>query len=282
MKKSILFFSLIFIVSFLNAQDENTKADTTKLKFGNKTVIIIDENSKDSNDSNFEIKEDNDEKLVEKNNYNPKDYSRWAGINVGLNGFGERNDLPENNDIDLFDINPFKSRVWNFNLFEYSVSIVNRHILLTTGLGFEYRNYRFNNNVDFVYDDDKIDLVENTNIKYDKNKLKISYVQIPLLLELNTSSRPKKGIYLAAGVIGGIRMSTSLNQEYEENGLKIEKKISDSFNFNPYQVSGTVRVGIRKFTLITNFDLLSMFKEDGSKVGDSLVPFSLGIQLVGF
>lgn len=285
MKKAILFFALIFTVSFISAQKENSKMDTTKLKIGGKTIMIIENESKDSKELK-EIKKEKDDKVIKatkKNKYKVKKYSRWAGLNVGFNSFGERNDLPESDDIDLFDINPFRSKVWNLNILEYSLSIVDRHLLLTTGLGFEFRNYRFNNSVDFIYDqDDKIDLVVNKDVEYDKNKLKMSFVQVPLLLEINTSKRAKKGLYFAFGVVGGYRMTTSLNQEFVENGLKTERKIRNSFNYNPFQANGTIRIGINKFTLISSFDLLPMFKDNSSKVGETLVPVSLGIQLVGF
>ena len=298
MKKAILLLVMIFSVSSIFAQKEKSEQDTTKLVLGNRTIIIIEK--KDVGDTvNIEKKvevtvegEDSvkeEEEVIVKNKDKTskckcENFSRWAGINLGFNQFVRLSNLSAlGSGSENWSINPWKSTTWNINIMEFSVSLIKRHLLLTTGLGFEFRNYSFDKNIDLIYNDRDYTIpAVNNYIDYNKDKLSASYVQVPLLIEINTSSRPKKGFYLAGGVIGGYKMSSEMNQKYKLNGQKIKKEIHDDFNLNPYQLEGTLRIGINRFTLFTNFDLLPVFKEGKIATGEDLANVTFGIQLIGF
>ena len=297
MKKVIFLLVMVFSFSSIFAQNKKSESDTTKMKIGNRTIIIIEKKDNSENKENKEIeieeeiivvegKEIKREKKKEKKakKYKARKYSRWSGINLGLNQFVHLDDYSElDGTTDIWQVKPWKSRTWNINFMEFSLSIVKRHLLLTTGLGFEYRNYSFDRDIDLEYDNsENIFPIENNTIDYNKNKLHASYVQIPLLLEINTSTRPKKGLYLAGGVIGGYKMNSYVVQKYKANGQKIKTEIDDSFNLNPYQLEGTLRIGFNRFMLYTNVDLLPVFEEDISSTGDQLANVTFGIQLIGF
>ncbi len=296
MKKAILLLIVIFSVSNIFAQKEESNQDTTKLKFGNKTIIIIEETEKEDSviiekEEEVVVKEGKEgivkkeeKKKHKKSKYKSAKFSRWAGINLGFNQFVHLRDFDAlHSESENWSINPWKSKTWNINIMEFSVSLIKRHLLLTTGLGFEFRNYSFDKDIDLVYNDrgNTIPAVNYT-VDYSKNKLSASYVQVPLLLEINTSSRPKKGFYLAGGVIGGYKMSSEMNKKYKSNGQKIKTEIHDDFNLNPYQLEGTLRIGINRFTLFTNFDMLPVFKEGKLSTGEDLANVTFGVQLIGF
>jgi hypothetical protein len=330
MKKSLFILALLFIFSSMIAQVEGTKKDTTKIKMGNRTIIIVEDKKVNEDSKDVEIEEEviieNEElelpeppeppeapeapeelsdeeievevmgdedsdtdkeiriKKVKKPKYKADKYSRWAGLNLGFNQLRNSEDFSALEGAgEIWDNKIWGSRTWNINLFEYSLSIVKRHILLTTGVGFEFRNYSFKKDFDLVYTGEFIE-PQLTTFDYSKNKLHASYVQVPLLLEFNTSSKPKKGLYLAGGVIGGYKMNSSMDQEYEFAGQEIEKEIEDNngFNLNDYQLMGTLRFGINRITFIGNFDLLPVFEEGKSITGDGISNVSFGVQLVGF
>ena len=278
---------MLFTVTLANAQKENR--DTTKIKLGNKTIIIVEKNN-DKMDTTI-IKEkikdkevtinSKEKKTKHKKHYNSRKYSRWAGLYLGLNQLVDDGFLePSTND---WAINPWKSRIWNINFMEVNLNIVKRHILLTTGFGLEYKNYSFTENIDLVKNENgSVNPVKNNDLKYSKDKLHVSYFQMPILLEFNTSSRPRKGFYLAAGVVGGVRMYSKLYQKYELNDYKIKRKTKSDFNLNPYQLYGTLRIGFNRLTLYGNFDILPLFKEGGSNTGDNLMTVSAGVKLIGF
>jgi len=287
MKNVILLIAMLFTVTLANAQKENS--DTTKIKLGNKTIIIVEKNN-DKVDTTI-IKEKIEDKEVtinskekktkHKNHYNSRNYSRWAGLYLGINQLVDDGFLePSTND---WAINPWKSRIWNINFMEVNLNIVKRHILLTTGFGLEYKNYSFTENIDLVINENgSVNPVKNNDLKYSKDKLHVSYFQMPILLEFNTSSRPRKGFYLAAGVVGGVRMYSKLYQKYELNDNTIKQKTKSDFNLNPYQLYGTLRIGFNRLTLYGNFDILPLFKEGGSNTGDNLMTVSAGVKLIGF
>ncbi len=287
MKNVILLIAMLFTVTLANAQKENR--DTTKIKLGNKTIIIVEKNN-DKMDTTI-IKEkikdkevtinSKEKKTKHKKHYNSRKYSRWAGLYLGLNQLVDDGFLePSTND---WAINPWKSRIWNINFMEVNLNIVKRHILLTTGFGLEYKNYSFTENIDLVKNENgSVNPVKNNDLKYSKDKLHVSYFQMPILLEFNTSSRPRKGFYLAAGVVGGVRMYSKLYQKYELNDYKIKRKTKSDFNLNPYQLYGTLRIGFNRLTLYGNFDILPLFKEGGSNTGDNLMTVSAGVKLIGF
>jgi len=337
MKKALFILSMLFFFAGLSAQNEPAK-DTTKIKLGNRTIIIVEDKKEDQKNNETQIEEEviiedssdieisdmpeppmppeapeppdfegsDDEfidqeveigdadhqnkhhdrdiriKKMKKHEYDPGDFSRWSGFNLGFNQLREIDTYSNlSGENEIFDNKIWSSRTWNLNLFDYSLSIVKRHILLTTGIGFEFRNLSFKKDFDLLPNGDNIEPVL-TNIDYTKNKLRANYVQVPLLLEINTSSKPKKGLYLGAGVIGGYKMYSVMMQDYEVNGREEEKVIHDQngFNLNDIQLQGTLRLGIGKLTFIGNFDLLPVF--ENSNIGDNLANVNFGVQLIGF
>ncbi|MGE5356689.1 MAG: outer membrane beta-barrel protein [Deltaproteobacteria bacterium] len=333
MKKTLFFIIMFFAFSSLIAQNEGTKKDTTRIKMGNRTIIIVEDKKVNEENKDVQVEEEviieNEEieapevpeapeapeppeapgelsdeeievevmgdengdadkeiriKKVKKPKYHADKYSRWAGLNLGFNQLRDLDDYSSlEGSSDIWENKIWGSRTWNLNLFEYSLSLVKRHLLLTTGIGFEFRNYSFKKDFDLVYNGDVIEPVL-SEFNYSKNKLHASYVQVPLLVEINTSSRPKKGLYLGAGIIGGYKMNSHLEQEYEFGDQEIEKETEDDngFNLNDYQLMGTLRLGIDRITFIGNFDLLPVFEKDKSITGDGIGNISLGVQLVGF
>ncbi len=282
---------MLFSVTFANAQKEESDNDTTKIKLGNKTIIIVEKNNEteDTTSVKEEIKDEEitinkkEKKTKAKKYYNSKKYSRWAGFYLGINQFGDIRDGGElTANFKNWEINPWKSRIWNINFMEINLSIIKKHILLTTGFGLEYKNFSFKNNIDLIEENGQVDPVVINNLNYKKDKLHVSYFQMPLLLEFNTSPRPGKGFYLAAGFVGGIKMYSKLYQKYDLDDNTIKHKIKSDFNLNPYQLYGTLRLGINKLTLYGNFDLIPLFKDGGSTLGDNLMVVSAGVKLIGF
>ena len=321
MKKSILLLaSLIFFSLTMFGQIEGShKQDTTKIKIGKRTLIIIqdEENNKeikiaeneeiknedydiiiDDKDANemeemgelddlegYEVPEVMDDYEIEemeiehpdgirdkeikikkkahKDHYKAKNYSRWAGWNLGFNKIIELDGYTRlDGNEEIWDNKVWKSRTWNLNILELSLSVIKKHFLITSGLGFEWRNYSFNKDFDLNYDENDNIYPVNSDTDYSKNKLKATYVQVPLLMEFNTSSKPKKGLYLGAGLIGGFRICSELLQEYDMGKQEIEKDIDDDFNLNDFQLIGTLRLGINRITLIANMDLMPIFESD--------------------
>jgi len=304
MKKLIILITIIFAATYMYGQVEEPKQDTTKIRIGSRTIIIVEDKSHDKapevlieEDTEMEetdgtietdpkvkpdIKVDVRKKRVPK--YDASKYSRWTGFNLGFNQLINNSDfsaLTESQQI--WDNKPWSSNSWNINIIGRSLSIVKRHLLLTTGLGFEFRNFNFINDFNLERNEGIIYQVP-LDYELKKNSLRSSYVQVPILLEINTSKRPKKGLYLAGGLIGGYKMGSNMFQKYELQGQRYKINIKDNkaFNLNPLQLMATARIGIDRITLFANADLLPVFKTDKVIEGNDLGNLSVGIQLIGF
>ncbi len=276
MRKITFILLITFFASNVFSQNDKMLEDTTKIKLGSTTIILI-ENDKDSDE--VEDKEDNDANKNKKSNLRKN--SRWTGLYLGFNQLATRlNPVePFTGSMEIWEVNPWKSRVWNLNFLRYSLNIIPNHFLITTGLGIEWKNYNFKNNIDIEDNDGESIPIVNNSLKYTNNKLHSWYFQIPFLLEFNTSKKLNKGFYFGAGIVGGIRVKTKMYKKYELNNRTIKTKIYDDFNLNPFQAMLTARVGFHMFTLFANYDLIPVFEQEK---GDGLKTFSFGLRILPF
>ena len=58
MKKSLFILALLFIFSSMIAQVEGTKRDTTKIKMGNRTIIIVEDKKVNEDSKDVQIEEE--------------------------------------------------------------------------------------------------------------------------------------------------------------------------------------------------------------------------------
>ena len=264
------------------AQEEQ-KSDTTKIKLGDLSVLLVEE--KDSSAvSTIDIDSSTKEELT-----------HWGGVDVGVNMLLSPNggiDLGEGNE--WLDQNYARSMSWNFNLIEKKIRIVEDYAGIITGVGLSYNSFGLADSVNvenkfsiFEFDDDgmlinetRIDStngVFNSNIEYTKNKLRTSSLRIPILLEFNTSNNNERSFHVAAGVIGGWQFSTIVKQKYEEEGHSYKNRKKGDYNVSDFSLDAHLRVGYRDFTLWANMGLAPFF-QDGK--GPEVYPMSVGLSLV--
>lgn len=271
MKNRNLLLILVFILpfQFLNAQEVpegKSVKDTTKLNFGKIEVLIV-ESAED------EIK---DTVII-----NPKDKrdneAHWAGLDFGFNVL--MNSTSQN----AFPSSPFlkndiaRSQVWNLNIIEHKFKVVKEYVGITTGLGFSFMQVAFDNNYVLGSKGDSTFANLDTITSYSKNKLRATYLTVPLLLEFNTSKNNEVGFYLAAGLVGGLRIGSSYKLISKVNGDKVRSVQKGNYNLNPFKLDATARLGYGTFGAFISYSLLPLF-ESGSKVQDAY-PLTAGLTL---
>jgi Outer membrane protein beta-barrel domain len=251
-------------------RNENAEGDTVRISIGKKLLTITDNGIKyNSQKTAEELEKDaNKEKKHE--------LTHWAGIDLGINGYM----VPEYN-LDLGKKNNYleldyaKSRVISFNLKEYKIRIAKDYFGLATGFGIQYNNYILNNKSLLQFGNDTITTYSDTTIKdLSKNKLRATYLRIPLLLEFNTSENYKKSFHLAAGVVGGVNIGSMYKIKYTRDDKDQKDKSKGLKVFNPFQLDAMVRFGYGEFTLFGTVGLLPLFQEND---GPELNTFSAGI-----
>ena len=236
--------------------------DTTRIKLRKKTIIII---------------EDDDDEDDEKGDRNGEGH--WAGFGINTNGFLNADGKIATGDAAGFlELDHARSIGFNFNLVEKRFPIFREYVGLTTGLGIQWNRFALKNNVDVMVSADSTYGVENTTVDYKKNVLRSTYLQIPLLLEITTNKDNDKAWHISAGVVGGIRIGSSLETKWEDAGKTNKDRVKSNYNLNPFEAHATAIVGYGDISLYVNYGLTQVFEKDK---GPNYAPVSAGI-LVNF
>lgn len=227
---------------------------------------------------NFKITEDESEK--DKKEKRKNDIELWSGFDLGVNGY-----LNASNGFDMpagynyLELNPVSSMSVGFNLFEKDLPLIRNYFELVTGMGFTINNYKFANNTRIVNNPNQFTGIIDTQNVFDKTKLRVSYINVPLLFEINTHANPNKAIHLAAGFVFGYNIGAKTKIVYEVNGKSEKSHDGNNYFINPYKCDATVRIGYGDgVMLFASYSLTTLFRNNK---GPELYPTSIGIAFVG-
>ena len=272
MRQFILTLAILLSISTLSAQEtpkeEIPKAngkDTSRYKVGNVNIYVF----KDPIEEVDTVDASPSEEEAEKNEKHWHE-ANWGGIDLGVNVLTNENFGMTFKENKYWENDPANSFNYNLNLFSRKYSIYRNYVGLVTGLGFNFTQYSFKNNyviksnIDSVYA--QIDTVYN----YSKNKLKATYIQIPLLLEFSSNDNNK---YISAGIVGGLRIGSKTKREGELNGKNFTEKTKGTYDLNSFKLDATVRVGVGNVGVYVTYALIPLF-ESGKTV--PVHPFSIG------
>ena len=235
--------------------------DSVKVKLGQRDFVISDDGIK-----------------MSKHDKKPKFNGHWAGFEMGINGLLNNDmkiDYPAG--YSFMDLNYSKSIGVNINFFEQNVNLWNQHLGLVTGMGFTWNNYRFADNALVTHNGQFDGYLDTDPAKnYEKSKLMVASLRVPLLLEFQTNSKMKSNsFHIAAGVIGDCRLWSHTKTIC--NGTKSKDK--GDFYINPFRADATARIGWGVVNLYATYALTKMFREGK---GPEVYPFEMGITLAGF
>lgn len=264
---------LVSLTSFAQIEEGEEKKDTTRLNMGTLEIILIDHSKGEEGDSDEEIDTldagpDEDEK--------DKFDGHWAGLDMGFGMMMNSGMSPDFPDHPYWENDPAKSMVWNLNLLEHKFAIAQNYFGITTGLGFSFTQLAFRDNYVLIHTADTIYAEIDTVVSYAKNKLRASYLTVPLLLEFCTSNDDDKAFYLAAGVIGGVRMTSKIKRTGEIDGKDFEQKVKGTYALNSFKLDGTVRLGYGNFGAFASYSLLPLFNTDKTT---EVYPLTFGLTL---
>ncbi len=249
--------------------DENnnmsSKRDSTTFNFKKKKFVIIDKHL----DIDTHLSNDDQE------------FHNWAGFGIGVNGWtsGGSFILPKNQK--YMELNYGKSLNFQLNPLEKDIHIYKNYVNLVVGLGFEWSQYEFRNRTKLNPDSSYTSgIIDSSNVfNYRKNRFKTTFVNVPVLLEFNTSKNPHKAFHIAFGVIGGYKLGSRTRQVLELKGEDIKLIRKDNYNLNPFRVNAHASIGYNNFTLYADYALTPLFE---SGRGPELFPFTFGVKLVSF
>ncbi|PIP53765.1 MAG: hypothetical protein COX07_08935 [Bacteroidetes bacterium CG23_combo_of_CG06-09_8_20_14_all_32_9] len=270
MKKFTVILAVVLFSTTLFAQE---KKDTTTFKVGKTTFIIISENDdviKIENGDTIDVSDENDS--CKKNKFN----GHWGGFDIGLNGFLNNNNSFSLDSSDQYlNLNQAKSWHFSLNFAEFNIGLVKKYVGLVSGLGLQFNNYRFDKNISLIGDSAKLTYYNDAVLKFQKNKMIVTYLTIPLLLEFNIPvNEGKDNVHFSAGVIGGLRIGTHIKQVFEINGNTSKEKVREDFHLSPITYALTGRLGYNGVSVFVNYNLSSLLK---SGEGPEVYPWSAGL-----
>jgi hypothetical protein len=129
-------------------------------------------------------------------------------------------------------------------------------------LGFEFNNYRFDNDITIQKVDGIIveDATSYVDVNISKTKLATTYFTVPILFELHIPVRNDE-FRIVTGVIGGVKIGSRTKVVYKDDG---------------FRYGLTARLGFEDVNLFANYYMTTLFEKDK---GPELYPFSVGISI---
>ena len=285
-----------------------TENDTVSLRLGNKEVIKVIE-SRDSTyvqlgSREFIVVEDHpdstnirigkrDISIVEKDNTSEINVIKneryeaaqrrfkghWAGFGWGFNNLVDE-DFTVSRDpaTEYMDINSGRSWVIHLNFAQYSVGFGSPYVGLVTGLGFEFSNYFFNNDVTITKAGGVISEVDLGALDVRKSKLVNTYIRLPLILEAQFPAVDRsKRAFVAVGIVGGLRLGSHTKYVYEDDNGKEKEKSKGDFYLNALRYGLTSRIGYRNTLLFFDYYFTPLFSNGR---GPDLNPIAMGLVFV--
>jgi len=245
-----------------------TESDTVSVKIGNYNFEIFENDGDDSD--NKKHKHDHE-----------SDFTPWSGLDIGVAGiFTPDYSFTMPDGYEFFDLDYKKSIKVGLNIFEKNFQVVNEYVKIGSGLGIDINNYRFVNDTKLLSNKDTFTGFIDTVIQYEKSKLRLSYLNIPLLLEINTSKNEEKAIHFATGLLLGYNIGSKTKLVYNDDGMRNKEKSKGDYNVTPFRYAVTARVGYgNSFMLYATYDLSELFLKNQ---GPELYPFSVGLSFVDF
>jgi hypothetical protein len=254
-----------------NMNDERMgNDDTTRIKVGKKKFIIIEDNDEVAT-------EDKKEKVAK--TYDLKNV--YAGFELGMNQFVSPDlnfNLPIN--YSFLDCKMEKSWFYGLNLLEGDLQLVKNKLAITSGLGMEFQNFRFNSN-QILTPNVNIVSADSGSLTLTKNKLYNYNLNVPLLIKFAPrNKKDRNNFHFAVGVIGSFKAYSHLRIESSAKGYEEEAKIKDDFNINPFRLTATARIGYGWFRAFANYSLTPYFNTQNNN--PDIRVFSAGITLIPF
>jgi hypothetical protein len=182
----------------------------------------------------------------------------------------------------FLELNTGKSIGVRLNLMEYSIPFTSEQGL-TTGLGFEFNSYYFDSDTNNIMKKDGYLVYKRKDPQagnYSKNKIKDTYLNIPLTYEiqfpLGSSKRP---LYFSVGVIGGLKLGSTRKEFYQLNGEDKEEVSKGDFYMSPIRLGYQARLGFRRIHLVATYYDTPLFQKNK---GPEVHPFDVGIMVLNW
>ncbi len=217
--------------------------------------------------------DDDDNSAKKRKGYDPVK-TRWFMLDVGLNTYLEDGSA----DITNTNLALNQGKSWNvdFHIFKQRIGLIKNYVNLMYGLSVDYNHYNFNSDAIMVDGVDDLQFITPEG-NLVKNKIRTTFVNVPLMLHVNTNPRkPGRAIKLSGGVYGGILTKVKAKRIYDDSNKNIVK---DDFNINRFRFGFVGQLGIGPINLYAKYSPDHLFRDS---LGGGLQPVSVGLSVIPF
>jgi hypothetical protein len=250
----------------------NDGKDVVNIRVGNRGINILEslEGSSKLDFVNYNEGDKEDSSLPARRSFK----GHWSGIEFGFNNYLTSSGsmvLPD----DIYYMSLLSGKSGNFNLNFAQLSLgITKHIGIVTGLGLNMNNYKFEGNNNIIKGVNGVieQYVPPVGVNLSKSKLTTSFINVPLLLEIQIPAGDKDHLNIAGGAVVEAKIGSHSKIVYESNKQKI--KDNSDFSLNMLRYGATVRAGYGMFQLYGTYYFTPLFK---TGKGPEIYPFEIGV-----
>jgi len=201
-----------------------------------------------------------------------------SGVGLALNGYldaDHKEELPDG--YGFMSLNQTRSVEVSIYPFQENIRLLGSWFGLTTGIGIQYNNYRFE--IGSISDVEEPGQEWFPEISADatitKSKLMMLHANVPLMAEIQLRNRQSHNVfYLSGGVVGGVRLQTHTKLVFNEDNREQKKKRRGDMGLPTFRYGFMARAGYGDFSINATYYPEQMFK---SGEGPELYPYSVGV-----
>lgn len=196
-------------------------------------------------------------------------------VDFGLNTW---TDQPDNLPSSMFRSN-------SFGLYYTQRKRISDHFSVQAGLGFSFENMAIDNRVSWFRADDGTIGVDSlpTNLSLRKNKLLITYFEIPVEFRIHPlGTVAGEGFFIGLGAIGGVRMGARTKIKYDTQDETIQERLHGQFDLNRWKYGVQARLGFKTFHLFYKMYFNDQFSNLPEQFSSNPRQMTFGINLTGF
>jgi len=226
-------------------------------------------------DRKFRMTDEGEAERPRKNRFQ----NNWRGLELGINGYlTADNSFTMGAGFEYLDLRYEKSISVNLNMFQQSVPLIDNRLGMFSGIGIGWNNYRLGNDFLLVEEVNQVAPRSVTEPGLRKNKLTITWINVPLMLEYQTQDHEgQQKFFVSAGLNIGARIGSFTKQVYFPNDDRERRRTRDDFHLNPFRYDMQLRLGYGKLGIFASYSLNTLFRDNR---GPELHPFSMGLRLV--
>lgn len=297
---SYLIAILMLVTAKIQAQDRRedvrvVTSDTTIISWRKKEFVIV----KDEDGTHMSIQRknewDDDDRWENEDWDDERDWNRedWEdekkksykqsevdvfAFDYGLTNYYVDNQLGKDATIPDLALKSFRpGSHLGLHFIPTRVSLDRRGVIsMKTALTLDISRHNYIEPITLQPEQELLTYTKDTTMTFDKNKLSAHYIQVPLMLSLNTAPRTDKGLEISFGVYAGMLWKGVLKQEAP--GLD-KVKIKDDFNLSKFRYGLMARFDFSWLDLYVNYNLSNLFEEGQ---GPATQTFTAGINIIDF